>query len=82
MEVVYDLDTQARQLADDLGMNMVRARTAGAHPTFVKMVRELIRERIDSSVPRRFLGDTEPLFDCDAEQCCPKGIPVSAPTAG
>ncbi len=51
MEVVYDLDYEAQKVARELGMNMVRARTAGTHPAFVKMIRELMRERINNEVP-------------------------------
>ena len=51
MEVVYDLDVEARKVADEIGMNLVRARTAGTHPAFVRMIRELIVERIDNVVP-------------------------------
>ena len=51
MEVVYDLDVEARKVADEIGMKMVRAATAGTHPAFVKMIRELILERIDNEVP-------------------------------
>ncbi|HEX7770825.1 MAG TPA: ferrochelatase, partial [Pyrinomonadaceae bacterium] len=51
MEVVYDLDHEAQNVARELGMNMVRARTAGTHPAFVKMIRELMLERINDEVP-------------------------------
>lgn len=51
MEVVYDLDYEAQKVARDLGINMVRARTAGTHPAFVKMIRELVLERINDEVP-------------------------------
>jgi len=51
MEVVYDLDVEARKVADEIGMKMVRAKTAGTHPAFVKMIRELIVERVDNVVP-------------------------------
>jgi len=44
MEVVYDLDTEARQVADEIGLPMERAATAGTHPAFVRMVRELMDE--------------------------------------
>ncbi|GGS68909.1 ferrochelatase [Nonomuraea spiralis] len=44
MEVVYDLDTEARQVAAELGLPMERAATAGTHPAFVRMVRELMDE--------------------------------------
>ena len=51
MEVVYDLDVEARGVADELGMKLVRAATAGTHPSFVKMIRELMLERINNAVP-------------------------------
>jgi len=51
MEVVYDLDVEARRVADEIGMKMVRAQTAGTHPAFVRMIRELIVERVNGEVP-------------------------------
>jgi ferrochelatase len=51
MEVVYDLDVEARRVADEIGMKMVRAATAGTHPAFVRMIRELVVERINNEVP-------------------------------
>lgn len=51
MEVVYDLDVEARRVADEIGMKMVRAATAGTHPSFVRMIRELVRERIAGEAP-------------------------------
>jgi ferrochelatase len=51
MEVVYDLDIEAQKVAGELGMKMVRAATAGTHPAFVKMIRELMLERVENRVP-------------------------------
>ncbi|HKG78208.1 MAG TPA: ferrochelatase [Pyrinomonadaceae bacterium] len=51
MEVVYDLDVEARRVADEIGLKMVRARTAGTHPSFVKMIREMVMERVNGEVP-------------------------------
>ena len=76
MEIVYDLDTEARRLCDRLGLNMFRAATVGTHPAFVKMIRELILERLDSEAPQRFLGEQQPLPDNCVEGCCPKGVPL------
>src|SRR5919206_280478 len=56
MEVLYDLDTEARQVSEEIGLNMVRAATVGTHPQFVSMIRELIIERLDPAAPRRPLG--------------------------
>ena len=51
MEVVYDLDVEARKVADEIELNMVRAATAGTHPSFVRMIRQLILERINDERP-------------------------------
>jgi ferrochelatase len=71
MEVVYDLDVEAQQLARELGMKLVRAETAGTHPAFVKMIRELILERVDNA-PARFLGSRGvPHSICPTDCCLP-----------
>jgi ferrochelatase len=44
MEVIYDLDTEARAVCDDLGVKMVRAGTVEAHPEIVRMVAELVEQ--------------------------------------
>ena len=48
MEVLYDLDYAARKLADELGIRMTRVSTVGAHPRFVRMIRELVLEKVPS----------------------------------
>ena len=45
MEVVHDLDTEARETAEELGLPFARAATAGVDPRFVAMVRDLLLER-------------------------------------
>lgn len=42
MEVVYDLDTEARQVAAELGRPFERAATVGTHPRFIRMIAELM----------------------------------------
>lgn len=77
MEIVYDLDTEAQRVAKELGMKMVRAATAGTHPAFVKMVRELMLERIDN-VPARSVGLYGPREGICATDCClDKTYPVN-----
>ena len=46
MEVVYDLDTQARKTADELGLAMTRAATVGSQPSFVTALADLLAERM------------------------------------
>jgi protoporphyrin/coproporphyrin ferrochelatase len=72
MEVVYDLDTEARERAAALGLGFVRAGTAGTHPGFVRMVRELIEERVAGG-ERRALGASGPRPEVCARDCCPPG---------
>ena len=86
MEVLYDLDIEARQLCDFLALPMVRAKTVGVHPKFVGMIRELILEHTSPGVTslgvtspsvtslgaeRRALGSLGPRQDFCEENCCP-----------
>jgi ferrochelatase len=70
MEVIYDLDYEARAIAEERGVNMLRAATVGVHPKFVRMIRELIAD------PRSH--DTCPANCCPA----PARRPASLITAG
>lgn len=71
LEVLYDLDVQARQLADQLGIKLVRAETAGTHPAFISTIRELIEERLDPSLPKLAIGQFGPNHDVCPADCCP-----------
>jgi ferrochelatase len=79
MEVVYDLDTEARATAEKLGLNFVRAATAGVDPRFVAMVRDLLLERAaverGDDVARATVGSLEPSWDLCPVGCCanPRG---------
>ena len=73
MEVVYDLDVEARARAAALGLGFVRAGTAGTHPAFVRMIRELLDERVAGG-ERRALGASGPRPDECARDCCPPGV--------
>ncbi len=74
VEVLFDLDVEARREADSLGINMVRAKTVGTHPAMIAMIRELILERIDSAQPPRALGCFGPSPNvCPVDCCLPRG---------
>jgi ferrochelatase len=70
MEVLYDLDVEARHVCDELALPMARAKTVGVHPKFIAMIRELILERTEGA-ERRALGSLGPRQDVCAEDCCP-----------
>ena len=71
MEILFDLDTEARAVCEELGIKMVRTPTVGTHPEFVQMVRELILERLEPSRNRVALGVYGPGGDRCSETCCP-----------
>ncbi len=75
MEVVNDLDREARETAGRLGVRFVRVPTAGTHPLFVDALVDLVEERAAEArgevvVPARADdGDLRPSI-CDSG-CCP-----------
>jgi ferrochelatase len=81
MEVLYDLDIEAQQLCDSLGLPMTRAKTVGVHPKFIGMIRELILERMDPARERRAAGVLGARGDVCAEGCCPAPQRPERPTS-
>ena len=77
MEVMYDLDYEAKHLADELGLGFTRAATAGTHPSFVQMIRELVEEYTHGAVAQA-VGKLPPRPPVCPMDCCP--APVRPPT--
>ncbi|HEX8129340.1 MAG TPA: ferrochelatase [Pyrinomonadaceae bacterium] len=84
MEVLYDLDTEAQQVAREIGLNLVRAATVGTHPTFIKMIRDLIVERRTGASARPALGTRGAKEDVCPADCCLMGAgrPPAAANTG
>ena len=82
MEVVWDLDHEARDYATDLGITLTRAETVGTHPAFIAMIRELIEERMGRVTVRQALGKRGPTPDVCAPDCCQYQPRVSRPPEG
>jgi protoporphyrin/coproporphyrin ferrochelatase len=74
MEVIYDLDTEAQEKAKALGLRLVRAATPGTHPAFVRMIRELVAERMGERRERVTLGGRGPSPDLCRPDCCPAPV--------
>jgi ferrochelatase len=81
LEVLYDLDVEAVELGRELGVDVVRAGTAGTHPAFVSMIRELIEERVDPSAEKRAVGRYGPSHDVCPANCCLPGTGRPSPWA-
>jgi ferrochelatase len=78
LEVVWDLDHEARQRAATLGMDFVRAATPGTDPRFAEMVVELIAEQVRGAPARRCsqvpaAGQGVNGTPCAADCCQPAG---------
>ena len=72
MEVMWDLDTEARETAEEQGLWFARTPTPGIHPAFVRALVDLVRERIAGIPVERRLNETEigPWFDVCRGGCC------------
>ncbi len=75
LEVLFDLDVEAQSACAELGISLARAATVGNHPRFVRMVRELIQERLWLAVERRAIGAFGPSHDVCPQDCCLYTIP-------
>jgi ferrochelatase len=62
LEVIWDLDNEAKETAAELGLAFARAATAGTHPAFVESIRMLVEERRAGGLPR--LGTNCPASCC------------------
>lgn len=45
VEVLYDLDIEAKKVADDLAIEMIRASCPNDHPTFIRMMAGIIQSK-------------------------------------
>ena len=48
VEVLYDLDNEARKIAVQHSLNMVRAGTVNDHPTFIRMLTDVVRHSLQA----------------------------------
>jgi protoporphyrin/coproporphyrin ferrochelatase len=70
MEILFDLDTEAVEHANEIGLELIRVPTVGTHPLFVQMIRELVLERMTGSADRPALGTFGPSHDVCPANCC------------
>ncbi len=77
MEVRHDLDVEAAQAADSLGLAFARAATPGTSPRFAAMITELVQERLampEETAPDITVADYPALGDMGVpSQTCPAG---------
>ncbi len=49
VEVLFDLDIEAREAAEEAGLRFYRAPTVGTHPAFIGMLSDLVRTKMTES---------------------------------
>jgi len=79
LEVLFDLDVEARDTAAALGLNLVRASSASTHPAFIRMIRELIEERLGRHEGREVVGRYAASPDVCPVDCCLPGTGRPSP---
>lgn len=72
IEVIWDLDNEARQTCDDLGVRMIRVPTAGEHPKFVHGLADLVVAHLHAGRDRSPGTPWEGFCGVD---CCPPTRP-------
>lgn len=72
MEVLWDLDTEAMEAAEEAGIRAVRTPTPGIDPAFVSGLVDLVLERRDGTpaAERPHVTDLGPWFDVCRPACC------------
>ncbi|WP_156761141.1 ferrochelatase [Microbacterium karelineae] len=74
LEVLWDLDREARETAERAGTWITRVATPGVHPTFVDALVDLVRERADGRAvtARANVTAIGPWYDVCRPGCCAK----------
>lgn len=63
MEVVWDLDTEAQETAEKLGVSFRRTPTPGTHPRFVSGLIDIVEERLGRREGREAIGQFPAWYD-------------------
>ena len=49
VEILYDLDIEAKKIAEDLDVHFHRASCPNDHPTFIRMIADVIEQRLKTA---------------------------------
>jgi len=82
VEVIWDLDTEAAEIAGDLGLGFWRLPTPGTDPRFVAGLADLIAERLGRGLQHSQIVGLPPRPDFCAARCCPNLRGPKPTTAG
>jgi protoporphyrin/coproporphyrin ferrochelatase len=57
VEVLFDLDVEARQAAQEAGVTLHRAQTVSDHPLFIRMIADVIKKAVFPQLPSPLAGE-------------------------
>ncbi|UVY85708.1 ferrochelatase [Brachybacterium sp. NBEC-018] len=70
VEVVWDLDTEAKETAAENELAFRRVATPGSDPRFVSALADLVQERLNPAFPRKEVTDFGSTPDVCGANCC------------
>lgn len=70
VEVIWDLDTEAKETAEEKNLAFERVSTSGEDPRFIAALADLIEERLNPVFPRRVVTDFGGTPDVCGANCC------------
>ncbi|GAA1480266.1 ferrochelatase [Gordonia sinesedis] len=79
LEVVWDLDHEAAETAERLGMRYVRADTVGTDPQFITMIADLVQRYAGGGGDRAVIGCGDNGSPC-RQRCCEPAARPAGPT--
>lgn len=81
MEVIWDLDTELLDAAEELDIHVQRVATAGHRPEFSRMVVDIIDELVNDEAPARLGGLTLSGCTRNGQPCTPGCCQISRPSS-
>ena len=80
VEVIWDLDTEAKETAEEQGLGFRRVATSGTDPRFVAALADIVEEHLDPNRERIAVTELAAVGDVCGHNCCQvnagKAVPV------
>src|SRR5206468_2259210 len=70
VEVLFDLDVEAKEAADKAGVRMRRAGTVGDHPAFGRMMADVVLKRMRSAAAPEQTSSRSTLYEDGRRDVC------------
>ena len=70
VEVIWDLDTEAKETAEEQGLAFRRVATSGTDPRFVAALADIVQEHLDPSRERVAVTELGAVEDVCGHNCC------------